>query len=250
MNALMSAELLKIRTTRAPWIAGPIVLVLAAVIPVVNGALAGTGDVPALTPGTLLDFVRGPVQLTGAAVLLLGLLASAGEFRHRTVLLSRLASPRAGQVFAAKVGAIALLGLVAGVAVNVVSLLSGTAVLQAHSVPVHITSGGVPYSLLVAPLATAAYGVFGVVVGTLIRSTAGAVGAVLTWAFVIEGVLPVIARSPHLADRLPSSALKAVITEHPIAGATSPAVAALLLAAYLAALVLAAAVVDRRKELA
>jgi hypothetical protein len=249
MNSLISAELLKARTTRALWIAVPIVLALSAIIPVVNGALAGTGDVPALTPHTLLDVVRGPVQLAGAATLLLGLLSSAGEFRHRTVFLSRLAEPRSSRLFLAKLAAIVLQGVGLGLAVDVISLVSGTVVLRVHSVPVHMASGGVPYVLVLVPLVTAVYGVFGVAIGALIRSTAGAVGAVLIWAFVVEGILPVVTGSPHLADRLPSAALKAVLHQHATAGSPSPAVAALLLSTYVGALILAAAVMDKRTEL-
>jgi ABC-2 type transport system permease protein len=249
MTPLLSSELLKLRTTRAMWVAIPLVLLLAGGLPVANAALAGTGDVPELTARTLLDAVRAPVQLAGAAVLLLGLLAAAGEFRHRTVFLTRLAVPRSPRVLRAKLAAIALVGLAVGLAADALSLASGAIVLQANDVPVRLSSYGVPRVLLLAPLAVAAYGVLGVAVGALIRSTAGAVGATLVWAFVVEGILPLVTGKPHLADSLPSAALKAVLQAHARDGGPSPLLAAGLVAVYAGVLVLGAALIDRRREL-
>jgi hypothetical protein len=249
MTPLLSAELLKARTTRALWIAVPVVLVLAAAIPVISGGLAGSGDVPALSSKTLLDFVRAPVQLAGAAVLLVGLLSAAGEFRHRTVFLTRLAEPKPARVLGAKLAATALVGLLVGLVVDVITVITGAAVLHAHDIPIQVSSYGVPRILVIVPIVVAAYGVIGVAVGTLIRSTAGAVGATLVWAFIIEGVLPVLTGSPHLADRLPSGAFRAVLHTHATGSGPSPATAAALLAAYAVGLIAVAAVLDRTREL-
>jgi ABC-2 type transport system permease protein len=249
VTPLLSAEVLKLRTTRALWIVAPLVVALAGALPVLSAALAGSGDVAELTSRTLVDGVRAPVQLAGAAVLLLGLLGAAGEFRHRTVFLTRLAEPRSGRVLAAKLAAIALVGLGIGVLVQLVALASTTVVLVANDVPVRLASYGVPRVLVLAPLVIASYGVLGVAVGTLVRSTAGAVGATLVWAFVIEGLIPMVTRSPHLADRLPSAAFKAVLREHAVSGGVSPLLGGALVLGYATALVLAAAVLDGRREL-
>ena len=91
MNPLLSAELLKLRTTRALYVVLGLVVVFAAGLPFLGAALAGSQGAEDLTARSLLDMVRGPVQPAGGAVLLLGLFLSAGEFRHRTVLLTRLA---------------------------------------------------------------------------------------------------------------------------------------------------------------
>lgn len=243
MNALLNAELLKLRTTRALWVAVGLVLALAAALPVLHASLAGTGDVAELTGRTLRDAVRAPVQLAGVAVLLVGLLSTSGEYHHRTVLLTRLVEPRPRRVLAAKLGAVVVLGLAVGVAVEAVALASGSATLFGNDVAVQPGSFGIPRLLVLTPLVLAAYGVLGVAVGALVRSTAGAVGAVFAWAFVVEGVVPLVLRDPHLGDNLPSAVLKAVLT-----GPSSLAAAGLL-ALYLAVLVAAAAVVDSRREL-
>ncbi|MDT7570738.1 MAG: type transport system permease protein [Actinomycetota bacterium] len=249
MTALFSAELLKLRTTRALRIAVGVVLALAVALAVANGLLAGDNGVAPLTARSLRDVVKAPVQLAGAAVLLIGLLAAAGEFRHRTVFLTRLAEPRSPRVLAAKLAAIAVVGLVVGVALDVVSVVAGAVLLQANDLPVHLTSYGVPRLLVLTPLVIALYGVFGVTVGTVVRSTAGAVGATLVWAFVIEGVIPLVTGSPGLAQRLPSGAFQAVLHEHATGGGPAPVVAAGLLVGYAVALLLAALLVDARREL-
>jgi ABC-2 type transport system permease protein len=246
MNRLLSAELLKLRTTRAFYVALFVVLAFATALPFVIGATAGSGDVEELTARSLLDLVRAPVQVAGAAVLLIGLLASAGEYRHRTVLLSRLAQPRSGRLLLAKLSAIALVGVVVGVVVDALSLVVGSVVLHQHGLSVQPLSHGVPRVLLLVPVSLALYGIFGLAVGSVVRSTAGAVGAVLVWAFVIEGALPLVFHAPHLGDRLPSGAFVALLRT----GATeTPATAAALLVGYAVVLVAAAAIVERRREL-
>lgn len=249
MNPLLSAELLKLRTTRALWVATGVVLALAAGLPALNGLLAGDNGIAPLTAKSLRDSVSAPVQLAGAAVLLIGLLATAGEFRHRTVFLTRLAAPRPTRVLAAKLAAIAVVGLAVGVAMDAVSLLAGVAVLHAKGLPVHLSSYGLPTLLLITPFVVALYGAFGVAVGTLVRSTAGAVGATLVWAFVIEGVIPVVTGTPRLAERLPSGAFQAVLHQHATGGGPSPATAAGLLLGYAVVLLGAAALLDARREL-
>ena len=246
MTRLLSAELLKLRTTRALYVATFVALVFATALPFVVGALAGTGDVDELTARSLLDVVRAPVQVAGGAVLLVGLFASAGEYRHRTVLLSRLAEPRSGRLLLAKLAAVVLVAGCVGLALDLLSLAAGAVVLHQHGLPVEPLSHGVPRVLLLVPPVLALYAVLGLAVGALIRSTAGAVGAVLVWAFVIEGALPLVTGSPHLGDRLPSGAFKALVQG---GSAVSPAQAAALLLGYAVVLVGAAAVMERRREL-
>jgi len=246
MNRLLSAELLKLRTTRALYIAVTVALAFAAALPFIIGSMAGTGDVEELSVRSLLDLARAPVQLAGGAVLLIGLFASAGEYRHRTVLLTRLAAPHTGRLLLAKLGAVALVGAAVGVMIDLLTLGAGAVVLHQHDVRFSPGSNDVPRVLLLVPVVLALYAVFGLAVGAVVRSTAGAVGAVLVWAFVIEGVLPAVTGSPHLADRLPSGAFKALLHH---GTAVPPATAGALLAVYAVVLVAAAAVMERRREL-
>ena len=92
------------------------------------------------------------------------------------------------------------------------------------------------------------HGLLGVAVGTLLRNTAAAVGAVLVWAFVVEGVVPVVTRRPEIGDWLPSGAVVQMLAERTPTGQLVPAAAAALLLGYTVALVAAGVAVDRVRE--
>lgn len=99
------------------------------------------------------------------------------------------------------------------------------------------------------PALLALHGVFGVVIGSLLRNTAAAVGVTLVWAFVVEGVLPVVLRSPDLAHWLPGGAVSQVLADQAGSGQLAPPAAGALLVGYAAALVVASVVADRVREL-
>jgi ABC-2 type transport system permease protein len=247
MRSLIYAELLKIRTTR--MLAGTVgvVLVVAAALPVFYGAAAGSGDLPPLTPESLAHMVTAPAWLAGGAVLLIGLLASAGEFRHRTIYTTRLAEPRPLRVLAAKLAAITVIGLAVGVAVDIVAAGAGTAMLAGDGLAIEPFSHGLPRVALVMPLVLALYGVLGVAIGAVLRSTTAAVGAALIWAFVVEAVIPVVTRNPDLVNWLPTGAVREVLSTQPTPGQLAPLAAAALLLGYAVALVAASAALDRRE---
>jgi ABC-2 type transport system permease protein len=247
MRSLIYAELLKIRTTR--MLAGTVgvVLVVAAALPVFYGAAAGSGDLPPLAPESLADMLAGPSRLAGGAVLLIGLLASAGEFRHRTVYTTRLAEPRPLRVLAAKLAAMTVIGLAIGVAVDIVAAGAGAAVLAGDGLAIEPFSHGLPRVALVMPLVLALYGVLGVAIGAVLRSTTAAVGAALIWAFVVEAVIPVVTRNPDLVNWLPTGAVREVLSTQPTPGQLAPLAAAALLLGYAVALVAASAALDQRE---
>jgi ABC-2 type transport system permease protein len=247
MRSLIYAELLKIRTTR--MLAGTVgvVLVVAAALPVFYGAAAGSGDLPPLVPESLADMLVAPSRLAGGAVLIIGLLASAGEFRHRTVYTTRLAEPRPLRVLAAKLTAMTVIGLAIGVAVDIVAAGAGAAVLAGDGLAIEPFSHGLPRVAVVMPLVLALYGVLGVAIGAVLRSTTAAVGAALIWAFVVEAVIPVVTRNPDLVNWLPTGAVREVLSTQPTPGQLAPLAAAALLLGYAVALVAASAALDQRE---
>ena len=102
------------------------------------------------------------------------------------------------------------------------------------------------FELASGVLIGAVYAVAGVGIGELARNPALAVGVVLGWAFVIEGVLPVVLREPQLDRWLPTNATRSALllgrsTDeamlHPLAGVSIVVglVAALLWAGLLRA---------------
>jgi ABC-2 type transport system permease protein len=144
MRSLIAAELLKLRTTRMLAVCIGVVVLFAAVLPIIIGAGAGHRGEPRLGASSLADFLRAPAQLTGGAVLLIGLLAAAGEFRHRTIFSTRLAEPRTTRLLAAKLITLAGVGLLVGFLMEVVATAVGTIVLARHHTAVEPLAHGVP----------------------------------------------------------------------------------------------------------
>jgi ABC-2 type transport system permease protein len=249
MRSLIAAELLKLRTTRMLAVCIGVVVLSAAALPIFNGAVAGHGDVPPLAPSSLADFLRAPAQLTGAAVLLVGLLTAAGEFHHRTIVSARLEEPRTTRLLAAKLGTLAAVGLVVGFTMEIVAAVVGTVVLAQHHMAVEPLAHGIPRLTAILPAVIALQGILGVAIGALLRNTAAAVGATLVWAFIIEGIMPVVTGQPHVTSWLPSGAIREVTNSHTAAGQLVPVAAAAVLLAYTAVLVTATAILDRSREI-
>src|SRR5262245_431713 len=110
MRSLISAEMLKLRTTRALYVAVAVVILWCLAGPILFLVAPEGATVPTLVPQSLAELIRGPARLAGGAVLLIGLLATAGEFRYGTVLTTRLAEPHSTRVLLAKTAALAVVG--------------------------------------------------------------------------------------------------------------------------------------------
>jgi ABC-2 type transport system permease protein len=249
MRSLIAAEYLKLRTTRSAPVTLAVVVLLSAVMPLAYATAAGSGDIPTLTPGSLPDMLLTPARLIGAAVLLLGVLAAAAEYGHRTIVTARLQEPRATRLLTAKLVSLALLGLVVGVTAEVVALTASAVTLTQHHAAVQVATAGVGKVLVLVPLAVALQGALGVAIGALLRNTAAAVGVTLVWALVVEGVLPVVLRRPELSSWLPAGAINEVTASRTASGALGAGAAALLVLAYATALVAGTVTLDRRREL-
>jgi len=109
MRSLVSAELLKLRSTRSAWIPLAVALAMAVVAVLASTTAAGPDASPHLSPAALPGLLRGSGgQLVDGAVLLCWIVLSAGEFRHRTAVTTFLAEPNRLRVVSAKLIAAAL----------------------------------------------------------------------------------------------------------------------------------------------
>jgi hypothetical protein len=104
---LARAEARKLFTTRAVPAGFAAAIALTVVSVVIQAPLAGQHGTPRLgTDASTYKLLNiGVVPLL--VMLILGILAAGGEFRHRTIVPVLLATPRRGQVFAVKVVVIA-----------------------------------------------------------------------------------------------------------------------------------------------
>jgi hypothetical protein len=250
MTALVSAELLKLRTTRALRVGASLILALAVLLVAFVGTLAGKDGQPELVPDTLGVLLTAPARLAGGVVFLICLLATAGEFRYRTIITTHLAEPRAAKVLAAKLLACGSVGLVLGVALELAAGAAGAVALHQHQVPV-VISGKIIVAAAAVGAVLALHALLGVGLGALVRNTTAAVTIALLWVFVLEGVAPVVLRRPEMTELLPVGAIDAVLAAGtPItAGSPSPLAGLLLLVGYAGLLSALASLLDRRREI-
>jgi ABC-2 type transport system permease protein len=161
-----------------------------------------------------------------------------------------LGQPRRLRVVSAKLAAAALTGAAVGLLAEALSAATSAAVLSAHHLPLHWAQPGVPGAVITVPLLAALYGMLGVGLGLLLRNTAAALGLALLWAFVVEGILPVLIHAPGVVRWLPEAAANAVLHGAPATATTLPAAAALaVLAGYAVVLATGGALVTTRREI-
>jgi len=250
MKPLISAELMKLRSTRSAWVPLAVALVFAVLAVVVITSAAGHDGNPPLSADMLPDLLRGSGgQLVNGAVLLTWIVLSAGEFRHRTSVTTFLGEPRRLRVVSAKLLAAVLTGLVVGLAAEALGAAASAVALSAQGLPLHWSDPGVRDALLTVPVLAAVHGILGVGLGLLLRNTAAALGLALTWAFVIEGVLPAVTGEAGLVRWLPGSAAHAVLGgASSTATSLSAGVALAVLIAYAAVLAAGGAAVTTARE--
>jgi hypothetical protein len=251
MRSLVSAELLKLRSTRSAWIPFAVALGIAVIAVVANTSMTGHGGDTHLSPAALPGLLRASGgQIVDGAVLLAWIVLSAGEFRHRTSVTTFLGEPNRLRIVSAKLLSAALTGAAVGLLAEALGAATAAAALSAHHVPLVWNQPGVAGAVLAVPLLAALYGMLGVGLGLLLRNTAAALGLALMWAFVVEGIIPALTHEPGILRWLPEAAANAVLHGASPAAATLSAGAALaVLAGYAAVLAGAGAALTVRREI-
>jgi ABC-2 type transport system permease protein len=237
MSRLVAGELIKVRTTRTAlgFAAASLLIVLASVLLTL---LAGD-------PKTLED-KRLALNFGGAIaiiLLLFGTVGATGEFRHRTLAPAVLIAPDRLRLLLARIAAYTLTALAVAAAMAVVTLAIGIPLLAGAQGPdlassdyVKLVAGG----LLASGLAVA----IGVAFGTLVRNQVFAVIAVLVWVTILEPLVSLI------KDRYLDYTLSRSLARVAQGGddRMSMGGAALVLVAWGVVFVVAAALVDRRRD--
>jgi ABC-2 type transport system permease protein len=183
VTGLLRTEVLKLRTTRAPW------LLLAASVLVIVAGVAGrmSGDADLGDPATVVEAMA-HVGLVSLFTLVLGVLVTAGEHRHRTASDTYLSTPRRGRVVAAKLVVTTIAGLLTGAVAAVAGLVATAAFFAAQGGSLDATSSAVVRTTLGGVAWCAAFAAIGVGIGALVRNLAGAVTVALAWLALVEGV--------------------------------------------------------------
>lgn len=197
MNALLQAELLKLRTTRT-FVA-------------LTGIAVGTSVLIAGLIAILTEPTRDSVLVDVFAsdtssflILVLAVVGISGEWRHHTITSSLLAAPDRLRFLGAKTIAFAAAGLLLSVVTAIVVAAVGTLVLSIRDLPLPALSELLAQVGRNAVLA-ALLGAFGVAIGALLRNQIAAVVSLLVLSFIVEPV--VLALAPHVGRFGPLGAL-------------------------------------------
>jgi ABC-2 type transport system permease protein len=236
-------EVLKLRTVRGPW-----VLLACAQLVIVAGVsgpyIAGDGSDAAIVQGGVAH-----LGLVALFALVLGIMAVAGEHRHRTVTDTYLTHPHRGRVLGGKVVVYTGAGVVFGV-VGAVTALAVTAVAApATGVTVDwagtdlwgTVGGGIAWNVAFAAL--------GVGIGALVPNLTAAVTGTLAWLALVEGVVATLVGT-EAARWLPFAAGSALGGLPSGTDGLPRWGAAVVLAGYVAVAVAAATAVTGRRDIA
>lgn len=210
MIALLASEVLKLRTTRVPYVFLGIAVLLSAaagVILVVSDSLEDDDAWLLLAQGTNFGNILATI---------LGILIVTNEYRHGTINSTFLVEPARERVLASKIGA----GTAAGAVFAALAFASAAAV----AVPWMAARGDAlaldativeSLARLVASYVLAC--LFGVGVGAIVQNQVGAIVAVFVWFFVGESVISAVAGlltefgEDPVSPYLPGSTLQAIV---------------------------------------
>jgi ABC-2 type transport system permease protein len=207
MIDLVAAEWLKLRTTRLLY--GSIPAAVALSFAAVAGAVLSADSAAELesTRG-----IRDTLSVTGTGailVLVVGIIISAGEYRHGTAADTFLTTPRRHQVAAAKLTLGAVVGLAAGVITSVACVGIATLLYNIEGATFPFDDAEV-WAILAGTLAyTTLFAILGVAIGVLIRNQVLAIALALAWLAVIEHTLVTLV--PDIGRWLPVAAGQAIV---------------------------------------
>jgi ABC-2 type transport system permease protein len=249
MNALIRAEILKLRSTRTFW-----ALTLGAPGLVAVGVMA-MSVTSHFTPGD--HPARQALALAGPAqtfALLLGVLAVTSEFRYGTITPALLITPRRTPLLGAKLITLTAAGLVLGLLAFGEAAAIALPILSARHITSQVDAASIAGIIAGGAITTGLAAALGVGFGALLRNQVGAIVAALGVLYVIEPLLSVI------------PAVESTVQRYGLGGLTSGASgttgfpsdahvfgqvpAALVLGSYALAVVVAGATLFRRRDLA
>ena len=245
---LTHAELGKLIKARTFLIALALSAGVAVISVAVDAAVAGKNHTAALGTTASTNQMLKLGSVCCVAMLVLGIIASGSEYRHKTIIPAMLVTPRRAALVAAKVIGIAVAGAVLSVLTFGLGLATAVAELSARHI--HHLPADTGSLFAGSVIAGTLFGVIGVALGYITRNTiAAAVGAVGWVLFAELAILHTLA--PHLAKWLITGAATALTTPTASGSATlTPAVAVAVLSAYAVVLLAAAFRLVLRRDVA
>jgi ABC-2 type transport system permease protein len=227
---LTRAELRKLVASRTYLIGLTLSVGVSVISVAVDAAVAGKNSTAGLGTAASTNQMLKLGSVCCVAMLVLGIIGSGSEYRHKTIIPAVLVASRRGALVAAKVIGIAVAGVVLSMLTFGLGLATAVAELSAHHIHRLPADTGTLFAGSV--IAGTLFGVIGVALGYITRSTiAAAVGAVGWVLFAELAILHTLA--PHLAKWLVTGAASTLTDPGVLASrALTPATAVAVLSGY------------------
>jgi ABC-2 type transport system permease protein len=241
---ILRSEWAKFWSLRSSWIT----LGVAVVLLILFGAIASytyspdavaTGGPPG--PGSGGDSDAVSLALTGVtfaslAIGVLGVLLSAGEYSTGMIRSTLAAVPRRLPVLWSKAAVIGPIALVLTTIGALAAFQLGTPGLDGENIALALGDDGVLRSLAGAGVYLGLVAVFGVALGVLIRSSAGAIAALVGVLLILPGLASLLPDSWYdtLSPYFPSNAGSAIYALHESSDALSPGAGLAVFAGWVA----------------
>lgn len=249
MKALLDAELLKMRSTRATalLVLATLVLAVLTVATTVPGVIEENAWISLDDPDLLAKVVGNGFGAPLVLMTLLGVLAFTQEFRYGTITSTYLGEPRRTRVLVAKGLSLALASIVITIMTLAVSVACGIALIRSQDGNVTVT-GQFWQTVGAGFVVMAAYGVVGVAVGALVPNQIAAVVGVLIWMLAVEQM--VIPLFPEVGRWMPFAAASSLMQVGSSYGdkLLSVAMGGLVLLGYTAVTVVLALIVTPKRD--
>jgi ABC-2 type transport system permease protein len=245
---LTRAELRKLVAARTFLIGLALSVGLAIASVVVDAAVAGRNGTAALGTTASTDQMLKLGSVCCVAMLVLGIIGSGSDYRHKTIISAMLVAPRRGTLVVAKVIGIAVTGVLLSVLTFGLGLATIVVELSAHGF--HHLPADTGHLFAGSVIAGTMFGVIGVALGYITRSTIAAIVGAVGWVLFAElAILHTLA--PHLAKWLVTGAASTLTDPGVLASrALTPATAVAVLSGYAAVLLATASRLVLRRDVA
>ncbi|MFI6322160.1 ABC transporter permease [Nonomuraea sp. NPDC050556] len=261
MGGILLAEWTKTRSVRSTYwtvITAVVVTIglsamLVGLVVAAAGAASATERTMMLSQVEAVSFSTSGLTFGSIAVVVFGVLMITSEYGTGQIRSTIAAVPNRSLLIAAKAGSVGLVSLAVGVVGSFASFFVGQALLAGEGLQTTIGAPGVFWAVARGALMVALLGLLALAVGALLRSSAGAITIMIALLFVpaiLAAFVPAWVRD-HVIAYLPTSAASVMVYPADAAPTTevlSPTQATLVLAGWVVALLVAAAVVTERRD--